>query len=75
MGLNKKMLYNLCVDIAKKIKNANCDSKFYPAELCKAMDKAKGEDKISARKVIFEAESQYLTPIDFLRIVFSFSAD
>jgi hypothetical protein len=33
--LGKRELYAECSEIAKRVKNANCDSKFYTAQLAK----------------------------------------
>jgi len=31
LSLSKKEIYNVCLDLMKKIKNANCNDKFYIA--------------------------------------------
>lgn len=61
LNMGHKELYSLCLDIAKKIKNANCESKMYISS--------------SGNRLSFEAETQHLTPLDFVRIVFQFSSD
>jgi arabinogalactan endo-1,4-beta-galactosidase len=33
--LGKRELYAECIEIAKRVKNANCESKFYTAQLAK----------------------------------------
>jgi len=59
----------------KKIKNANVQDKFYQASMGMAMDKSTMDTSKFSSKLSFEADTMSITPFDFIRVVFVFSAD
>ncbi|TNV85363.1 hypothetical protein FGO68_gene3239 [Halteria grandinella] len=67
------------MDIAKKIKNANCEAQFYQSQLAKDLITQNKVDQsnpqISTRRISFEAETCAITPFDYLRLFFSVEAD
>ena len=71
--MNRKQLYTACVDLAKRIKNANCDTKFYQSQIAK---ESLIDQTIQPKKQLsFEADTCSLTPFDFMRLIFFVSAD
>lgn len=62
------------MEIAKKIKNANCDSQFYQAQLAKELA-SNPKSEATQRRISFEAETMALSPLDFLRVFFTIEAD
>lgn len=69
--LSKKQLFKTCMDMAKRLKNANCETKFYQSELAyeAALDK---DYKASNYKLSFEGDTQIFSPLDFMRLMFTF---
>ena len=59
----------------KKIKNANCQENFYVPQMGKPLDKSQLEASKFSNRLNFEADTNNMTPFDFLRMVFVFSAD
>jgi hypothetical protein len=69
-GDTKHDLQRACIDLTKKLKNANSDSSFYQGEIAKDRETALGNRKLS-----FESETSVLTPFDYLRLLFLIAAD
>jgi len=63
-------LQRACIDLTKKLKNANCDSQFYQGEVAKDRETA-----LVNRKLSFESETCVLTPFDYIRLLFLVAAD
>ena len=73
-NLSSKTLFSACMELAKRVKNANCDTKFYQAAMAK--DAALGdEDHSGQRKLSFEADTSIITPFDFMKLFLTFQAD
>lgn len=73
--LSKSDICNSLKELMKKIKNANVQDKFYQASMGMAMDKSTMDTSKFSSKLSFEADTMSITPFDFIRVVFVFSAD
>ncbi|CDW79743.1 UNKNOWN [Stylonychia lemnae] len=74
--VNNQVLLSTFADIVKKLKNANMSDKFYQAQLSQALDNENpNQQNIHMNKFNFEADSQNITVLDFMRVLFTIDCD